>query len=191
MPGLDNNWITFYTEGMDTINGWTSKLHELYNLAIEKYQAGERGADTYFDAADTEFLSSIGLQPINVYDYAEDFVNHGEPDWETFLLVMAARRDFFLYETHENPNSEKIDSSELPPKDAEMEGIVWFPRILKKARCFLNGGLCYDIMYGCGGDRRFFRTNGLHPADFLRAVWGARGDDEKILEFVKLSKSKL
>jgi hypothetical protein len=40
-------------------------------------------------------------------------------------------------------------------------------------------------MYCCGGDRRFFRTHDVHPADFLRFVWSAKGNEDKILAYVK------
>ena len=52
----------------------------------------------YFADDEKSFLASIGLRPINLYDYAEDFVSAAEPDWETFLLIAAARRDYFLFE---------------------------------------------------------------------------------------------
>lgn len=61
-------------------------------------------------------LATIGLKPINVFDYIEDYVNRGEPDWETFLLVAAARRDYFLHEQNGEWSQEMLDSSELPPK---------------------------------------------------------------------------
>ncbi len=164
---------------------WTARLRPLYDKAVAQYRAGQRGEDTFFTPAEREFLAAIGLKPINVYDYAEDFVSAGEPDWETFLLVAAARRDYFLYEQNCETCTQEISGDELPAREAELGGIAWLPRIIAKARCFLGGGLCHDIMYGCGGDRRFLRTHDLHAADFLRAVWSSRGDDGKVLAFVQ------
>jgi hypothetical protein len=40
-------------------------------------------------------------------------------------------------------------------------------------------------MYCCGGDRAFLSKHDIHPADFLRVVWAAGDDDQKILEHVK------
>ena len=40
-------------------------------------------------------------------------------------------------------------------------------------------------MYDCGGDRKFFREHGLHPADFLRHFWSVEGHPEKILAYVR------
>lgn len=167
------------------MESWTKSLHTLYDKAVTQYCAGKQGADTYFEPDEVTFLASIGLKPINVFDYVEDFVDGGEPDWDTFLLVAAARRDYFLYEQKGKPSARVIESEELPARDAELGGIRWLPRIICKARCFLEGGLCHDIMYGCGGDRNFLRRNGLHSADFLRAVWASHGDDQKVLAFVQ------
>ena len=81
-------------------------------------------------------------------------------------------------------------ASELPPKDAELGGIRWLPRLIRKATCFLEGGLCHEIMYCCGGDRNFFKKHGIHPADFLREIWASKGNEEKILAFVQTAGSR-
>jgi hypothetical protein len=39
-------------------------------------------------------------------------------------------------------------------------------------------------MYGCGGDRRFFKANNIHPAEFLRAVWAYEDEPEKLIDWV-------
>jgi len=167
------------------INAWTQNLRLIYDKAVKSYQDGNRDLASYFSDAEKLFLATIGLKPINVYDYAEDFVKYGEPDWDTFLLIAAARRDYFLYEQQGMPSSGEIDESELPPNTADLEGVTWLPRIIRKAKCFLHGDLCHDIMYGCSGDRRFLREHNLHPADFLRAVWASHGDEQKVLAFVR------
>jgi hypothetical protein len=167
------------------LNAWTKCLRSIYDKAISLYRAGKRDDTTYFSGEEKSFLASIGLRSINVYDYAEDFVTSGEPDWDTFLLIAAARRDYFLFEQKGVGSPAEIRPEELPPKRAQLDGIPWLPRIIQKGRCFLEGALCHDIMYGCGGDRHFLREHGLHPADFLRAIWAARGDDRKMLTFVK------
>jgi hypothetical protein len=170
------------------LNAWTKNLRAVYDKAISLYRVGNRNDATYFSDEEKSFLSSIGLRPINVYDYVEDFVTSAEPDWDTFLLIIAARRDYFLFEQKGAGNPAEILPDELPPKRAMLEGIPWLPRIIRKARCFLEGALCHDIMYSCGGDRHFLREYGLHPADFLRAVWAAKGDDQKMVAFVKQSR---
>jgi uncharacterized protein DUF5069 len=167
------------------LNAWTKNLRSVYEKAISLYRAGNRSDATYFTEDEKTFLASIGLRPVNVYDFAEDFVTSAEPDWETFLLTASARRDFFLFEQKGASNPAEIPADELPPKDAMLEGIPWLPRIIQKGRFFLEGALCHDIMYCCGGDRHFLKEHGLHPADFLRTIWAARGDDQKILAFVR------
>jgi hypothetical protein len=164
---------------------WSSELKALYDKAVILQKSGNTDLATYFTEDEVASLSAIGLRPINVYDYAEDAVKYGEPDWETFLLVAAARRDYFLHEQGGKTSVKEISSDQLPTKTDEIGGIPWLPRILVKAKCFLEGGLCHDIMYGCGGDRRFLKQHGIHAADLLRIVWAARGDAEKVIRFLR------
>lgn len=171
------------------LNAWTRQLRACYDKALALYRSGRRDEALYFTPEETGFLASIGLRPIHVYDYVEDFAGSGEPDWDTYLLIVAVRRDYFQSVQKRSENPAVISADELPPKDAEIGGIRWLPRIIRKARCFLEGGLCHDIMYCCGGDRRFLKTHGIHPADFLREVWAAKGDPDKILAFVRAAQS--
>jgi hypothetical protein len=73
----------------------------------------------------------------------------------------------------------------LPSKDAEIDGIGWLPRIIPKAEAKLRGEMPPELMYGCGGDRKFFRTNQVDPAAFLRTVWNAKGNQAEIVAWVK------
>lgn len=164
---------------------WTTTLRFIYEKAVSLYRSGERNESAYFSAGEKDFLASIGLKAIHVYDYVEDFVTAGEPDWETYLLIVAVRRDYFFFEQEHATNLQEIRADELPARRATLGGIPWLPRIIKKARCFLEGALCHDIMYCCGGDRHFLRERAIHPADFLRVVRDAKDDDQKILAFVQ------
>jgi len=170
---------------MKELNEWTQRFRAVYDKSLSLYRSGQTDLASYFTPEEKAFLDSIGIKPINVYDYAEDFTKSAEPDWDTVLLMVAARRDYFLYETQGQLTPKEIDESDLPPKSEAMDGVPWLPRIIRKAKCFLRGDLCHDIMYCCGGDRRFLKTYNIHPADFLRAVWGAKDDDRKVLQFVK------
>lgn len=169
---------------MDNLS-WTKTLRSIYDKALSLYQLGHRDSEKFFTPGEKQFLASVGLKPIHVFDFVEDFAGEGVPDWETFLLIAAARRDYFLYAQKGQFNEREMDSSELPPRREELGGIEWLPRIIMKARCFLEGGLCHDIMYCCGGDRNFLRTHNIHPADFLREVWASHGDNQKVLDFVR------
>ena len=46
-------------------------------------------------------------------------------------------------------------------------------------------------MYGCGGDRRFFKENGIHPAEFLRAAWAYEDAESKLIDWVVARKARV
>ena len=164
-------------------------LKTIWEGAVAKYNKGNREPESYFDEATLTELASVGLNTMDVYDYAEDFVSRGEPDFETFLMVSEARRDYFLTVQEGKASDQVIDSSALPPKDTEIKGIVWLPRIMPKAIAKLRGELPPETMYGCGGDRKFFQTNDIHPAEFLRAAWAYEDNESKLIDWVVARKS--
>jgi len=161
---------------------WTRQLKFLYHHASQQYSAGHRDPQTLFSAREQQELASIGATAMELYDYAED---SDSLDWETALLIVAARRDYFLAIQHGVQPARHLSMADFPAKDAELEGIPWLPRLIQKARARLRGELPPDLMYCCGGDRAFFSKHGLHAADFLREVWAAHDDERKILAFVK------
>jgi hypothetical protein len=55
---------------------------------------------------------------------------------------------------------------------------------MPKARAKLRGELPASLMYCCGGDRRFFKTHNILPAEFLSLVWRHLNDDNAIVEWV-------
>ncbi len=164
---------------------WYLPLRKLFEDAVIKYQAGQRGAETYFDAKGRAYLAHIGQTPQELYDFAEDHARGGEPDWETLLLISAVRRDYFFTVQKSKTSKRVLDMAALPPKDAELDGIPWLPRLIEKAEAKLRGEMPADLMYDCGGDRQFFKKHGRHPADFLRVTWAAQGDARKILRYVR------
>ena len=87
------------------------------------------------------------------------------------------------------PSGNTLDSSTLPPKTDEAAGIAWLPRIMPKAIAKLRGELPPETMYGCGGDRNFFKENNIHPAEFLRAAWAYEGETSKLIDWVVARKS--
>ena len=46
-------------------------------------------------------------------------------------------------------------------------------------------------MYGCGGDREFFKSNHIHAAELLSIVYFYGDDDEAVIEWVVKRKSSL
>ena len=138
-----------------------------------------------FNASEAKFLHEIGCTAQELYDFAEDWCGGGEPNFETALLITAARRDYFLT-IQKGKLSDKIEPNDtLPARDAKLGGIEWLPRIIEKAKRKLQGTMSDDVMYCCGGDRNFLKTHRIHPVDFLRVVWSAWEDDAKILAYVR------
>jgi hypothetical protein len=163
---------------------YQATLKSIWNEAVAKYESGNHEPKGFFDEATLATLASLGLNTMDVYDYAEDFVTRGEPDFETFLMVCEARRDYFLTVQKGKDSEKQLDSSTLPAKTDEIEGIVWLPRIMPKAIAKLRGELPPETMYGCGGDRKFFKENNIHPSEFLRAAWSYEQDLDKLVEWV-------
>lgn len=159
-------------------------LKSLWEKAVDLYEAGNRESGSYFDSHERAFLASIGHSAREVYDFAEDKVKYGEPDFETFLLVAAQRRDYFLNVMHGKPGDKVVDTGDLPAKKDSVRGIEWLPRLMPKARAKLRGEMSDDLMFLCGGDRGFFRTHDIHPAEFLQFVASHFEDDEAIIDFV-------
>lgn len=164
---------------------FTITFRALYDKAVAQYARGQRGAETFFSTGERAFLAANGIAPQHLYDYAEDANNDGEPDFGTALGVELIRRDFFLNVQKGQAPGTILDPSTLPPKDAALEGISWLPRILPKAQAKLKGELPPSLMYGCGGDRNFFRTHDIHPAEFLRLVWTHLENPAALVAWVK------
>ena len=164
---------------------YQSRLKAIWLEATEKYKAGNRQPDSYFDEATLADLASVGLNTMDVYDYVEDYLSGGEPDFETFIMVCEARRDYFITIQEGKASDQTLDSSTLPAKDLEVNGIVWLPRIMPTVLAKLRGELPPETMYGCGGDRRFFKANNIHPAEFLRVAWAYEDEPKKIIKWVE------
>ena len=172
---------------------WSSDFRALFDRCVALYKAGKQNYSAWFTSDDLAFLASIGCRKREFFDFIEDHchANGGEPTFESAMLIAAARRDFFLNIQKGKSSDRIIPPSELPAKSAALDGIVWLPRIIAKARAKLRGEMDPDTMYGCGGDRGFSARNHVHLADFLRVVWAAEDDDQKILDYVKAARSPI
>ena len=166
---------------------WQDRFREIYEQAVAAYKGGVRGADQMFSAETTAFLAFIGGKPQELYDFVEDWCEVGEPSFETVLEITAVRHDFFLQEQRCEASSNVISADSFPSPETSLGGLRWLPRIIAKTRAQLHGELPHELMYGCGADRPFLKRVGIHPADFLRLVWEAGGDDQKILTRVEES----
>jgi hypothetical protein len=164
---------------------WDSTFVELFERCLERYRSGDEDFNGYYTEDDHAFLKSIGYKPRELFDFVEDLGDGGVPTLTTALMIASVRRDYFRVMMRGEASSHEIKPDELPGKEEELEGYVWLPRIIMKARGKLRGELNSDIMFCCGGDRRFLSNNDIAPADFLRAVWSAGDDDSDIVKFVK------
>lgn len=160
------------------------RFRALYDRAVALYAEGRRGAETFFDAEQSAWLAANGIAAQHLYDYAEDHVAQGEPGFEHALAIETIRRDYFLNAQGGKASGVVADPAGWPGKDSSVEGIAWLPRILPKVRAKLRGELPASMMYGCGGDRRFFKTNDILPAEFLALAWRHENDDAAIIAWV-------
>jgi hypothetical protein len=166
-------------------SSWEQVFSGLFNGAVEKYGKGHQKASGLVDAEGQSFLASIGCTGQEFFDFVEDFFRGGEPTPATALKIAAVRRDYFLKEQNGKSSMHRISMYDLPSKDAMVEGIGWLPRLIPKAEAKLRGEMPPDLMYGCGGDRKFFRTHAIDPAEFLKKVWAAKGNQGEIIGWVK------
>lgn len=165
---------------------WDQRFLDLFARSSARYGAGDRNWDDYYDATDLALLSSIGYRQREFFDFVEDFGDTGDPPPSSALLVASVRRDYFLTIQDGVTSTEVLRTENLPTFGDAIAGIHYLPRVIAKARAKLRGELDPDIMFCCGGDRKFFRQHGgIHPADFLRQVWLAGDHDLKIVDFVR------
>lgn len=160
------------------------KLVQIWEKAVALYEAGHQNTENFPIDDEIPFLIQMGMNKIDVFDFAEDWICEGEPDLATFLLIHELRRDYFWEEQNRVPSTNVLDSTTLPSKDSEIKGIRWLPRIIPKARAKLKGELPPDTMFCCGGDRNFFHHNKIHPSEFLSLIRRAKDDDTKIIDWV-------
>ena len=166
---------------------WGNRLEKIFGQAVEKYLAGNRGAEALFTLEQATFLASLGSTPQELYDFVEDWCELGEPSFGMALRITEVRAEYFFLEQYLERSSEVIRTGSMPSGNEALGGFVWLPRIIAKARAKLRGEMPADMMFGCQNDRAFLKKVGIDPAQFLRVVWNAGQNDEEILEYVKIS----
>jgi hypothetical protein len=164
---------------------WLHTFRELFDRCVEKYRGGNTDFTSYYSGDDLAFLDSIGYKQREFFDFVEDFCDESIPTPDDALLVAAVRRDYLDVVLKGQKSSKIVPNDGLPAKDSELGGHRWLPRIITKARAKLAGELDPKTMFSCGGDRAFLRSHDIHAADFLRAVWAAGDDDQKIIDYVE------
>ncbi len=161
---------------------WVEEFRTLFKYKVTVYKNGIRSSTTMFSKEEANFLRSIGSTPQEIFDFVEDWADDGTPDPETALAITKIRRDYFFQEQQGQFPENPISESKFPSRSASLAGLEWFPRIIEKARAKLRGELPPDLMYSCGGDRRF-RVN-IDPVEFLQAVRAAGDNIDHIVQFV-------
>ena len=163
---------------------YQKKLQAVWQKAVDLYRSGNEDGSSYFNDDESNFLTSIGANVQEIFDFAEDYVQGGEPDFTTVAMIHDVRRAYLREVQNGNASDEVLDPASLPDRDDEARGIRWLPRIIPKAKAKLRGELHPDIMYSCGGDRNFLKSNDIHAAEFLRIVWENESDDQAIIDWV-------
>ncbi|MFM2242032.1 MAG: hypothetical protein RLZ97_887 [Verrucomicrobiota bacterium] len=165
---------------------WNDTFLDLFSRCVKRYRVGDHDFEAYYGATDLAFLASIGCRTREFFDFVEDFCEEDNPSPTTALLIAAVRRDYFIVEMKGESREPTVTRDNIPTFGDALDGIHYLPRILAKARAKLRGELDPDLMFGCGGDRKFLRDHGdLHPADFLRRVWAAGEDDSKVVAWIR------
>jgi hypothetical protein len=163
---------------------FAQKFRALYDKAVGLYTNGSRGAATFFNAEEQAWLAANGLTAQHLYDYAEDHVGYGEPGPDNAVAIEHIRRAYFLEAQHGQASTAVLDEAKLPAKTEAVRGFEWLPRLIPKAKAKLHGELPASLMYCCGGDRKFFKTHDISPAEFLLMVWNHSHDDNAIVDWV-------
>ncbi len=161
---------------------FATAFRAVYDRATTRYARGGATAAKLLNAADVAFLASQGITAQHVFDYVEDLANYGAPDFATARAIELVRRDYFLNEQKGRPSTVVLDPASLPAKTAAVHGITWLPRLIPKARAKLRGELPASMMFGCGGDREFFKKHAITAAEFLALVRVHENDDQPIID---------
>lgn len=170
---------------------WQDRFLELFDKCLAEYRRGNHDFNSYYSKDDSAFLQEIGYRPREFFDFIEDYADDAMLPPSMALLIAAVRRDYLKVMQHGRHSNRVVPRSELPAhQDTSLGGVPYLARITAKARCKLRGELDPDIMFCCGGDRGFLAQHDIHPADFLRAVWAAGDDDQKVVDYVRQSASQ-
>ena len=169
---------------MSTIS-WEEQFGLTYDRGVAAWRAGKKSPTTMFSREDAAFLATIGCTAQELFDFVDDSLRYGEPDFGITLAVAAIRRDYFLNVMKGQPTGRIASMDSLPAKTEEVDGIAWLPRLIVKARLKLRGEMPDDLMYGCGGDRPFLADMNMDLPGFLKLVWECGGNDRRIINAVK------
>ena len=169
------------------------QLRTVWEWAVSQYRLGNRDPDSYefLNLSEKRFLSDLGLRATDLYDFAEDYVRSGEPDFTTFAMIADLRRRYLREVQDGYPPTETVDPDLLPDRDAVAAGIPWLPRLIEKARGRLRGELHPDVSYPCPLDRQFLKEHDIHPAEMLSKVWETESDGQALIDWFEQRSKQL
>ncbi len=127
---------------------WKTEFHEAFDAGVVRRKGGCGEPDKMFEPNEVSFLESIGCSAQEMFDFCDDYVSWGDVIYEHVEALQAVRYDHYVKELDSQPASHRMEMDEFPPKDAEVEGVPWLPRLIVKARAKLAGQLPADLMYG-------------------------------------------
>ena len=168
----------------DESEAWKEEFRSLFDKKVSAYKNGAQKVEGMFSKDEETFLQSIGATSQEIFDFVEDWADDGVPDPEMVVAITQIRRDFFVHELQGQYSKFSKSTDLFPPREASLAGLEWFPRIIEKAKAKLYGDLPPDLMYSCGGDRRFLKKVNVQPDEFLKVVREAGDDVEQIVTFV-------
>jgi|TARA_B100001971_G_scaffold6592_1_gene5485 hypothetical protein len=127
---------------------WETKFREVFDAGVGRSKTGCDDPDAMFEPDEVSFLVSIGCSAQEMFDFCDDYVGWDDVIYENVVELQGVRRDHFKNGLNSQPAILRMEMHEFPPKDAEVEGIAWLPRLIVKARAKLAGQLPADLMYG-------------------------------------------
>ena len=130
------------------VDNWQDEFQTVFDAGVERRRGGCDDPESMFTGDQVAFLESIGCSAQEMFDFCDDYVGWGDVIYEHVVELQAVRREHFLNTLNSQPAARRMEMDEFPPKDAEVEGIAWLPRLIVKARAKLDGTLPADLMYG-------------------------------------------
>ena len=127
---------------------WKIQFREVFDAGVQRRKKGCNEPVAMFESAELAFMDSIGCTAQEMFDFCDDYVGWDDVIYEHIEALQAVRYEHFAEELDNQPARHRMEMDEFPPKDAEVEGVAWLPRLIVKARAKLAGQLPADLMYG-------------------------------------------
>ena len=129
-------------------DSWKTQFREVFDAGVQRRKEGCNEPGAMFESTEVAFLESIGCTAQEMFDFCDDYVGWDDVIYEHVEALQAVCYEHFVQELDSQPASHRMEMHEFPPKDAEVDGIHWLPRLIVKARAKLVGALPADLMYG-------------------------------------------